>query len=223
MSRALLAELDAVPLDLLGHARRHLGALEDDEHVVEDDRALELERREPGEALVESRAVGLERSERLIRPRQRVRDLPELVAKVADEDRHRLALLRDRDDQRVRLLGDALGGAVPRAGLARGDRGVGHQLDVRVHELLPVRGDHDGAVHLGQLVEELGRERQVEAHAAREEERQLVRVADDDERPVLGADDVVDPRAQRRSRRHLLERREESLILPRVRSHRAPQ
>src|SRR3712207_9209416 len=41
-----------------------------------------------------------------------------------------LPILRDRDDQRVGLLRDALGGAVPRARLQREDRRVGHELDV---------------------------------------------------------------------------------------------
>ena len=45
--------------------------------------------------------------------------------------------------------------------------------------------------------------RQVEPHPAGEEERELVRVADDDQRAELGADDVVDPRAQGGARRHL--------------------
>ena len=62
----------------------------------------------------------------------------------------------------------------------RGDRRVGHELDVRVDELRDVRVEDDRAVHLRQLVEELGRERQVEPHPAREEERELVRLADDD-------------------------------------------
>ena len=57
---ALLAELGAVALDLLGHPGRHLRTLEHDEHVIESDRALELERGEPGEALVESLSVGLQ-------------------------------------------------------------------------------------------------------------------------------------------------------------------
>ncbi len=112
---------------------------------------------------------------------------------------------------------------MPGARLVRRDRGVRHELDVCVHELVHVPADHDRPVHLGQLVEELGRERQVEPHAAGEQERQVVRVADHDQRAVLGADDVVDARAQPRARRDLLERREEGLILPRVRSHRAPQ
>ena len=43
------------------HARRHLGALQHDEHVVEDDGVLELQRGQPGQHLVEALAVRLER------------------------------------------------------------------------------------------------------------------------------------------------------------------
>src|SRR5437899_2052532 len=39
-------KLDAVTFDLSRHARRHLGALKDDEHVVQHDGVLELERRQ---------------------------------------------------------------------------------------------------------------------------------------------------------------------------------
>ena len=77
---ALGAELDAVALDLLGHARRQLRALEDDEHVVEHDRVLELERGQPRQHLLEPRAVRVERGQRLVRLREHVGDRVELVA-----------------------------------------------------------------------------------------------------------------------------------------------
>src|SRR4051794_29455169 len=51
---ALGAELDDVALDLDGHARHELGALEDGEDVVQRGAALELERREAGRDLVEA-------------------------------------------------------------------------------------------------------------------------------------------------------------------------
>ena len=182
---AFLAELDAVALDLLRHPRRHLGALHDDENVVERDGALELERREARQALVEPLPVGLERREHLVRSREHVRDLPQLVAEVPEEHGHGFPLLRDRDHERVGLLGHTLCRAVPRPRLGGGDRRVGHELDVRVDELRDVGVDDDGAVHLGQLVEELGREGKVEPHPAREEEGDVVGLVDDDERAVL--------------------------------------
>ena len=45
---AVGAELDAVTLDLLRHSRRHLGALDHGEDVVEHHGVLELECRQPG-------------------------------------------------------------------------------------------------------------------------------------------------------------------------------
>ena len=135
MSRPSGAELDAVPLDLLGHARRHLGALQHHDHVVEDDRILELERRQPRQDLLEALAIRLERPDGLVRLCEHRRDRVELVARVPGEDRHGLALLGDRDHERARLLRDALRGPVPRPGLVRRDRRVRHQLDVRVGEL----------------------------------------------------------------------------------------
>ena len=74
ISRPSLAELHAVALDALRHARRHLRALEDDEHVVEHDGVLELERGQPRQHLLEPHTVRLERAERLVRLREHVRD-----------------------------------------------------------------------------------------------------------------------------------------------------
>ena len=49
----LRAELDAVALDLRRHARRHLGPLQDHEHIVQHNGVLELERGQPREHLLE--------------------------------------------------------------------------------------------------------------------------------------------------------------------------
>src|SRR5437868_13372982 len=96
---AFAPELDAVARDALGHPRGHLGPLECDEHVVQHDGVLELERRQPGQHLLEPLAVGVERADRLVRLREHVRDRVELVARLPDEDRDGLPLLRDRDDE----------------------------------------------------------------------------------------------------------------------------
>ena len=56
-------------------------------------------------------------------------------------------------------LADPLGGAVPGAGLLRGDRGVGHQVHVGAQDPGDVAVEHDGAVHLGQLAQPGRRER----------------------------------------------------------------
>ena len=77
-------ELDAVALDLRRHAGRHLRPLQDDEDVVEDDGVLELERRQPGQHLVEALPVRLERRERLVRLRQHLGHGIELIAGLPD-------------------------------------------------------------------------------------------------------------------------------------------
>src|SRR5919201_1753862 len=210
------SQLDAVALDLRRHARRHLRPLQHHEHVVEHDGVLELERRQPRQHLVEPLPVRLQRRERLIRLREHLGNRVELVARLGDVDRDRRALLRDGDDERTRLLRDTLGRAMPRAGLVRRDRRVRHQLHVRVRDLRQRRRDDDRAVHLGQLVEELRRERLVETHAAGEQERELVRIAEDDQRSLAGANDVVDRLAQLRPGSDALEGVEQLRIAARI-------
>ena len=90
-----------------------------------------------------------------------------------------------------------------RAGLVRRDRRIRHELDVRPRELRQRGVDDDRAVHLRQLVQELRPERRVEPDPARVQEGELVRVADDDERALVRADDVVDPLPQRGAGRDL--------------------
>ena len=213
---ALAPELDAVALDALRHARGHLRPLQGDEHVVEDDGVLELERGQPREHLLEPQPVRLERSERLVRLREHVGDRIELVAGRADEERDRLALLRDGDDERSGLLRDALGRAVAGARLVRRDRGIGHELDVRPREPLDRGVDDDRAVHLRELVEELRPERRVEPDAAGVEERELLRIADHDQRALARADHVVDRLPDRGAGRDRLDRREQVRIAARV-------
>ena len=196
------------------HPGDHLGPLEDDEHVVEHDGVLELERGQSRQHLLEPLPVRVERPERLVRLREHVRDGVELVPGWPHEDRDRLPLLRDRDDERACLLRDALGRAVPGAGLVRRDRRVRHELDVRPREALDLLVDDDRAVHLRQLVEKLRPERRVELDAAGVEERQPVRVAHHDQRPLVRADHVVDGLAEPGSGRNLGDRGEELRVLP---------
>ena len=210
---ALAAELDAVARDALRHPRDHLGPLEDDEDVVEHDGVLELERGQAGQHLLEPLPIRVERPERLVRLREDVGDGVELVPRRPDEDRDRLPLLRDGDDERAGLLRDALGRAVSGAGLVGRDRRVRHELDVRPREPLDRLVDDDRAVHLRELVEELRPERRVELDAAGVEERELVRVADHDQRALVRADDVVDGLAEPGARRNLGDRREQLRVL----------
>ena len=197
---ALGAELDDVALDLDRHPRHELGALEHGEHVVQRRAALELERGQAGRDLVEAAAVLVERRERLVGLGEHDRDVLEDVLDAVDVERDDLAALGDRDHERVGLLGHALGRAVPCARLQREDRRVGRQLDVGVRDLGRVRAEHDRAVHLRQLVEERRRVVELELDPAREQERELVGVADHDQPAGVGVQDVVDPLAQRRSR-----------------------
>ena len=178
---ALGAELHDVALDLDRHARDELGALEHGQHVVEGDAALELERGQAGGDLVEAGAVLVERGERLVGLGQHHRDVLEDVLRAVEVERHHVAACGDGDHQRVGLLRDALGGAVPGAGLEREDRGVGHELDVGPEDLGAVRGEDDRAVHLGQLVEQRGRVVDVELDAAGERNDELLVVADADQ------------------------------------------
>ena len=213
---AFAPQLDAVAHDPLGHPRRHLGSLQGDEHVVEDDCVLELERGEPGQDLLQPLPVGLERAERLVRLREDVGHGVELVAGGADEDRDRLALLGDGDHERTGLLRDALRGAMAGPGLLRGDRRIRHQLYVGPGEPLDRGVDDDRPVHLGQLVEQLRTEGRIEPDAAAVQERELSGVAEHDQRALVGANHVVDGLPERRPGRNRLDRRQQVRVAARV-------
>ena len=213
---ALGAELDDVALDLGRHPGDQLGALQHREHVVEDDAAGELERGQPAGDLVEAGAVLLQRRQALVRLREHRRDVLEDVLDPLDVERDDVAALRDRDHQRLGLLGDALGGAVAGPGLHREDRRVGHQLHVRPGDLRGVGGQDDRAVHLRHLVEQRRRVVDVELDPAREQERDLVGLGDQDQAAGARVDDVVDPLAQRSAGRDHVERPQEPGILTRL-------
>ena len=90
---ALGAQLDDVALDLDGHARHELGALEDREDVVERRAALELQGGQAGGDLVQARAVLVERRERLVGLGQDDGDVLEDVLRAVDVERDDLAAL----------------------------------------------------------------------------------------------------------------------------------
>jgi hypothetical protein len=181
---------------------------------VERHAALELECGEPCRDLVEAAAVLVQGGESLIGLREHHRDVLEDVLGAVEVERHDAARLRDRDHQRIGLLGDALGGAMPGAGLERHDRRVRHQLDVGPVDLRPVRREDDRAVHLRELEEERGRVVDVELEAARIEEGQLVAVAYADEAARPRLDDAVDPLPHRGARGNHLQRPYEPRFLP---------
>ena len=114
---ALGAELDDVALDLDRHPGHQLSALEHGQDVVKRDPALELERGEAGGDLVEPGAVLVEGRERLVGLGQDRGDVLEDVLRAVEVERDDVAPLGDGDDERVGLLGHALGGAVAGAGL----------------------------------------------------------------------------------------------------------
>ena len=212
---ALGAELDDVALDLHGHARHELGALEDGQDVVQRHAALELERGQARGDLVQAGAVLVQRRQGLVGLGEDRRDLLEDVLRAVDVERDDVAALGDGDHQRVGLLGDALGGAVARAGLRRENRRVGHQLHVAPGDLRRVGVQRDRAVHLRELVDQRRRVVDVQPDAAGEQERELVGIADDDQAAGAGMDDVVDPLADRGAGRDHLQRLDQPGLLPR--------
>ena len=213
---SLGAKLDDVALDLDRHPGDQLGSLEHREDVVEDRAALELEPGEPGRDRVEAGAVLVERRQALVRLREHRGDVLEDVLHPAEVERDDVAALGDRHHQGVGLLRDSLGGAVAGPGLRREDRRVGHQLDVGADDLRRMLVEDDRAVHLRHLVEQCRRVVDVEADPAREEERDVFGVADDDQPAGPRVDDVVDPLPERGSRRDDVERPKQSRVLSRL-------
>ncbi len=119
------------------------------------------------------------------------------------------------DHERVRLLGDALGGAVPGAGLVREDRRIGHQLHVRHRDLRGVRVEDDRPVHLRDLVEERGGVVDVELDPAGVQEAEVLGLADHDQTARARMQDALDALPQRGAGRDHLQRPHQ----PRIRSY----
>ncbi len=70
-------------------------------------------------------------------------------------------------------------------------------MDVGPGDARGVRRQDDGAVHLGQLTEALGAEFGVEEESAGADREHGGVVADDDQCPVLGLENAINPLAQR--------------------------
>ena len=140
---AVGAELDDVAGDLVADPADHLEALQHAGDVADGDQVLDLERGQGAGDLVEAQLVALEGRQRLVGAGQDGAGVLEDVAPAADverDDPHRLA---DRDDREAGLLGHPLGGAVPGAGLAGLDRGVGDQLGGGAQDPGGVAVEHD--------------------------------------------------------------------------------
>jgi hypothetical protein len=101
---SLRAELDDVALDLHGHARDQLRALQHREDVMKGRAALELQRRQARGDLIQAGAELVQRRQRLVGLGQHHRNVLEDVLAAVHIDRDDLAALGDRYDQRVRLL-----------------------------------------------------------------------------------------------------------------------
>jgi hypothetical protein len=187
-------------LDLAGDPDDHLQALGDDRDVAHGDEVLDLEGGQRGRDLVEAELVALERRERLVGAGQDLAGVLEDVADLADVGRDDLHRLRHRDDRVAGLLGHPLRRPVPGAGLLRGDRVVGHQVDRCAVDPGDVLVEDDRAVHLGQLAQAGGGERHVQREAAGRDRLDRLVLAEHDQRARTPAQDPLEPVAQRGAR-----------------------
>ncbi len=169
----------------------HLQPLHHGGHVPDGDQVLDLERRQRPADLVQARLVPLERRQGLVRAGQDGVGVLQHVPQAADvqrDDPHRLA---HRDDREAGLLRDALGGAVPRAGLRGLDGRVRQQLDGGPQDPGGVLVEHDGAVHLGQLAQPGRGELDVEHEPAGADRLDGPVEAEDHERAGATAQDAL--------------------------------
>ena len=203
-------ELDEVALDLLGDPAHHLARLEHRHDVAHRDRVLHLEPGQRRQGVVVAGAEALQGGQRLARavdePAGRLRRVLAVVA-VHRNGRHRLG---DGDHRHVDGAGHPLGRAVARAGLRGGDGGLGDEVHVGPGDARGVGGQDDGAVHLGQLGQALGRVLRIEQEAARADGEDGGVVADQDQRPVLGlqypVEALAEPGARRDHRQRVVQR-----------------
>src|SRR6185437_4829926 len=96
--------------------------------------------------------------------------------------------------------GDALGGAVTRAGLGGRDGGLGHEVHIGPGDARGVGGQDDRPIHLGQLGQALGRVLGVEQETAGADGEDGGVVAHDDQGPVFGLEDAVKTLPERGAR-----------------------
>ena len=178
----------------------HLAALDDGDHVADGDDVLDLERGEVAERVVEAGLVTLERLQRLVGAVEQPPDLLQLALGAAGVDVDHAHLLGRRDHGHVERAGDTLGRAVARAGLAGGNRRVGHEVDVGAGDAAAVGRDDDRAVHLRQFGETLGAERGVDEEAAGADREHVGLVVQDEQCAGLGAHDAIDAVTQRSTR-----------------------
>ena len=105
--------------------------------------------------------------------------------------------LGDGDHRHVDGAGHPLGRAVPGAGLGGGDARIGDEVHVGPGDAGGIGGQNDGAVHFGQLGQPLGAVLGIEQETPGADREDGRIVAHDDQRPVLGLQNAVEPLAQR--------------------------
>ncbi len=213
---AVGAELEHVVLDLARDPGDHLEALGDHGHVAHGDEVLDLQGGERAGDLVEAHLVALEGGQRLVRAGEDLARALEHVAGLADVRRDDLHGLRHRDHREAGLPGDPVRGAVPGAGLLRGDGVVGHQVHRGAVDAGEVLVDDDAAVHLGQLAQAGGGERHVEGEAAGGERLDGLVVAHHDQGAGAAAQDALETVAHRRARGDRGQRRAQAQRLVRA-------
>src|SRR5690606_21905633 len=133
--------------------------------VADGHQVFDLQRGERGGDLVETELVALQGGERLVGAGEDLARVFEHVARLTDVDGDDLHRLRHGDDRQTGLAGDAVDGAVTRAGLVGVDRVVGHQVDRGPVDLVDVLVEDQGTVHLRQLAQAGGGEGDVEGEA----------------------------------------------------------
>ena len=121
------------------------------------------------------------------------------MALAVDVDGDDLTALRDRDDHGAGEQAHAGRGAMAHARLGGRQRRVGVEVVVGAQDLGEALVDHDGAVHLGELEEAVGGERDVEAEAVVAGREHGLGVADADEGAQAARDDHVEGVAKRRA------------------------
>ena len=202
-SAGLGAELDAVALDLRGHARRHLGALQHDEHVVERRRRSGTRARSAASA--PGRAAG--GTSRASRAPGSSSPAPRDAARAGSAPARR----RPRSSTRcceIEITSAPVCFATRSAvrcrvpGLVRRDRRVGHQLDVGVRD---ASSASRSTMIAPSIFASSYRNCGVNGWSSRipPEKRNdsSCGIADHDQRALARADDVVDRLAQLRARR----------------------
>ena len=141
---------------------------------------------------VELRARVLHRHGELVAQDEEVAHALDLEALAVHVDVHDGTARGHRDDRRLGEKAHPRGGAVARARLGGGQRRVGVQVVVGAQDLGDIAVDDHGAVHLAELEEAVGRERDVELEAVVAGGEHVLGVTNADERSEMAGEDHVE-------------------------------